>query len=389
MPLLHERHQRAGRWDVVGGLLAEQGNKLKAAGADFFLLACNTVHISADRIERAVDLPFLHIVGPTARKVQQGGVTTVRLLGSRYMMTGGYFVGRLRERYGLNVLVAEGEHQDNLHDALYGSLSRAYFCPPHARNLRLRSRIWSSAAHRPSSWDAPSWACSSMPGTAPLIDTTLATPRLRSTDKPADGYALVNLADDIEAFMDAVGLQSAVLLGPSSGGYVAQQVAGQVPRRVGLVLVGAPRSLQGWPAFADEVDRLTDPVDPTWVEESVTWFPRYHDVPDWYIKDRLRDGLRVLAHVWMAGLAGLTTAVPPSESGTITAPTLIIWGERDELLPPQDGYLLAAAIPGSRLIAYEDTGHLVLWEQPERVATDLADFVAGLSTSGQNSTPIS
>ena len=209
-------------------------------------------------------------------------------------------------------------------------------------------------------------------------------------DKPVDGYALVNFADDIEAFMDAVGLRSAVLLGSSSGGYVAQQVAIQVPHRVdGLVLVGAPRSLQGRPAFADEVDRLTDPIDPTWVEESLTWFPRYHDVPDCYIKDRIRDGLRVPAHVWMAGLAGLTTPVPPSESGTITAPTLIVWGGRDELLPLQDGYRLAAAIPGSRLIVYEHTGHLVLWEQPERVATDLADFVAGLSTSGQNSTPIS
>jgi rifampin ADP-ribosylating transferase len=202
-------------------------------------------------------------------------------------------------------------------------------------------------------------------------------------DKPANGYALVNFADDVEAFMDAVGLQSAVLLGSSSGGYVAQQVAVQVPGRVdGLVLVGAPRSLQGRPAFADEVDRLTEPVDPRWVEESLTWFPRYHDVPDWYITDRIRDGLRVPTHVWKAGLAGLTTAVPPSESGTITAPTVIIWGERDELLPLHDGYALAAAIPGSRLIVYEDMGHLVLWEQPARVATDLADLVARLSTWG-------
>jgi len=63
-------------------------------------------------------------------------------------------------------------------------------------------------------------------------------------DKPAKGYALVNFADDVEAFMDAVGIQSAVLLGSSSGGYVAQQVAVQVPGRVdGLVLVGAPPSL--------------------------------------------------------------------------------------------------------------------------------------------------
>ena len=150
-----------------------------------------------------------------------------------------------------------------------------------------------------------------------------------------------------------------------------------------------PGSLQGRPAFADEVDRFTDPVDPTWVEESLTWFPRYHEVPDWYIKDRIHDGARVPAHVWMAGLTGLTSAVPPSESGTITAPTLIIWGERDELLPPHDRDLLAAAIPGSRLIVYEDTGHLVLWEQPQRVASDLTGFVAELSTSVQNSTPIS
>ena len=124
-----ERNQREGRWDLVGDLLAEQGNKLKAAGADFFLLACNTVHISAGRIQAAVDLPFLHIVDPTARVVQQRGITIVGLLGSRYTMTGSYFVGRLRERYGMNVLVAEGEHQENVHDALYGELAKGMFLP--------------------------------------------------------------------------------------------------------------------------------------------------------------------------------------------------------------------------------------------------------------------
>ncbi len=198
-------------------------------------------------------------------------------------------------------------------------------------------------------------------------------------DKPAGGYAMANFAADVEAFMDAMGMRSAVLLGSSSGGYVMQQVAIGIPHRfTGLVLVGSPRSLRGRPPFADEVDRLIDPVDRAWVERSLEWFPRFHNVPDWYIQDRVDDGVRMPAHVWRQALAGLITARPPTETGTITAPTLIIWGARDELLPWEDERALAAAIPGSRLVVYEDTGHLVLWEQPERVARDLAGFVESL-----------
>ncbi|MFI6096319.1 aspartate/glutamate racemase family protein [Lentzea sp. NPDC051213] len=124
-----ERNQRLGRWDVVGQLLAEQATRLKAAGADFFLVACNTVHAAAEHFENAVDLPFLHVVDPTARRILDGGFHTVGLLGSRYTMIGGYFVDRLRERYGLEVLVAEGEHRDHVHNALYDELAKGIFRP--------------------------------------------------------------------------------------------------------------------------------------------------------------------------------------------------------------------------------------------------------------------
>jgi len=198
-------------------------------------------------------------------------------------------------------------------------------------------------------------------------------------DRPRTGYSLASLAEDIVAFMDALGVSSAVLLGSSSGGYVAQQVAAICPDRVsGLVLVGSPRSLQGRPPFADEVDQLSDPVDEVWVRDSLTWFPRFHPVPEWYLEDRVRDGARIPAHVWRETFNGLCDATPPTDAATITSPTLILWGNRDELLAREQEDDLVRAIPGSRMIVYEGTGHLVLWEQPDQVAADLKAFMATL-----------
>ena len=219
----------------------------------------------------------------------------------------------------------------------------------------------------------------------PLLPGTLRTLAMDQrghgdSDKPAEGYSLAASAGDVTAFLDALGVASAVLVGSSSGGYVAQQVAVSSPERVrGLVLVGAPRSLHGRPPFADEIDQLTDPLDRNWVTRSLTWFPRCHEVPEWYIEARVHDGLALPARVWRQSLAGLTEATPPTEAGTIDQPTLIIWGGRDELLPRAEADALVDAIPGSRLVVYPDTGHLVLWEEPGRIASDLTAFVAQLS----------
>jgi pimeloyl-ACP methyl ester carboxylesterase len=198
-------------------------------------------------------------------------------------------------------------------------------------------------------------------------------------DKPADGYDLQSLCADVEGFMDAVGLSSVVLVGSSSGGYVAQQVAVRIPSRVSaLVLIGSPRSLRGRPEFAEEVDLLTDPIDPDWARAFVAGFPLCHDVPGWYFADRVRDAALIPADVWRASIAGLTTSPAPTDTGAISTPTLILWGDHDGLLALHDQETLTTAIPASRFVVYEDVGHLVLWEQPERVARDIATFIEGL-----------
>lgn len=198
-------------------------------------------------------------------------------------------------------------------------------------------------------------------------------------DKPEGGYSLAEQAEDAAAILDALNVPRAAVVGSSSGGYVAQQLAVGHPERVAaLVLVGSPLSLQGRTTFADEVDRLTDPLDEDWVRASLSWFPLHHHVPEWYIEDRVRDGLRMPARAWKGILAGLREATPPTETGPIEAPTLILCGGQDNLLPHGDQETLAARIPGAVLKVYPDVGHVVLWECPEQVAEDTAAFLSSL-----------
>ena len=87
-----------------------------------------------------------------------------------------------------------------------------------------------------------------------LVDVLPSTMRVMAVDQrghgradvPETGYSLVDFADDVAAFVEAAGLAPPVLLGASSGGYVAQQVAVTHPERVaGLVLVGSPAPCTG------------------------------------------------------------------------------------------------------------------------------------------------
>ncbi|MHC6222048.1 alpha/beta fold hydrolase [Arthrobacter sp. MMS24-S77] len=215
-----------------------------------------------------------------------------------------------------------------------------------------------------------------------LTDFRVYAPDLRGqgdADKPEDGYSLVEQAGDAAAILDALKVDTAFVLGSSSGGYVAQQLAVRCPDRVAaLVLVGSPLSLRARPAFAKEVDRLEDPVDEDWVRNSLSWFPLLHAVPTWFIEDRVRDGIRMPAHAWKRILDGLCTATPPTEAGTILAPTLILWGAHDSVLPRKHQEALAARIPDSLLKIYPGVGHLVLWECPDLVAEDTTAFLGSL-----------
>ncbi len=194
-------------------------------------------------------------------------------------------------------------------------------------------------------------------------------------DRPASGYGVDQFAADIAAFMDAVGLRSAVIVASSSASLAVQRLAADDPSRtLGLAFIGAPRSLRDKPAvaaFLDLLRELSDPIDPQFVREFVE-STLSRPLPQVFLEALIAESLKVPARVWSATIEGLLEAVPATETATITVPTVILWGDRDAFLPRADQEALAAAIPGSRLVVYEGTGHVVHWEEPERVAADIS-----------------
>lgn len=196
-------------------------------------------------------------------------------------------------------------------------------------------------------------------------------------DKPADGYDLRTAAADVIGFLDAVGVDRALLAGTSSGGLVAQQVAADTPDRVrALLLVGSPRDLRGLPAptWVEDAAALSDPVPPAFVRGSIESMRGGRPIPPDFVDRMVEDGARVPAHVWRAVTRELLRAEPPSSTGRVVAPTVALWGDRDDLLPGSEQRRLVADVPGARLVVCPGAGHLLLWEEPERVASELVDL---------------
>ncbi|NNF55005.1 MAG: aspartate/glutamate racemase family protein [Acidimicrobiales bacterium] len=118
-----EALQQRGAWDEVGAMLAKDARLLVAAGAELMVLCTNTMHIVADRIEAAIEVPFLHLGDTTAAAVQKAKLRTVGLLGTRYTMEKDFYRGRL-ESHGLAVVVPNEPDRTMIHDVIYGELVR-------------------------------------------------------------------------------------------------------------------------------------------------------------------------------------------------------------------------------------------------------------------------
>ena len=202
------------------------------------------------------------------------------------------------------------------------------------------------------------------------------------SDKPQCCYTPEDFAADVDAFMDAVSIEEATVVGASTGALFAQRVALSYPHRVSrLVLVGAQtpanEANEAVMGLQEEVRVLEDPVPPEFVrafQESTT----YQSVPQEFLDTVVSESLKLPARVWRDYLEGAVLSIDHDyvlALGEIAVPTLILWGEQDPLFPREEQERLAAAIPGATLKVYPETGHAVHWDRPEWVVRDLEEFM--------------
>jgi len=120
--------QTADKWDEIGDRLIIAATGLAQAGADFLMICCNTQHLVAGEIERAVPLPLLHIADPLGEAIAAKGIRRAGLIGTRYTMEkGGVIADRLTEKFGIDIVVPEADDRAEVHRIIFDELSRGHF----------------------------------------------------------------------------------------------------------------------------------------------------------------------------------------------------------------------------------------------------------------------
>ena len=117
-----EKLQHDGDWEGTAKVLSEAAKNVQNAGADFLLICTNTMHKVAPQIEKAIDIPLLHIADATAEVIVKKGMKTVGLLGTAFTMEQEFYKGRLKENYGLTVLVPNAADRKIVHNVIYKEL---------------------------------------------------------------------------------------------------------------------------------------------------------------------------------------------------------------------------------------------------------------------------
>ena len=117
-----EKLQHEGNWQEMGEILTKEALCLQRGGADFVLICTNTMHKLFGIVEKSLKIPMLHIADATAEVLKKEGIKKVGLLGTAFTMEQDFYKGRLKEKFGFEVLIPKKAHRDLVHKVIYEEL---------------------------------------------------------------------------------------------------------------------------------------------------------------------------------------------------------------------------------------------------------------------------
>jgi 3-oxoadipate enol-lactonase len=208
------------------------------------------------------------------------------------------------------------------------------------------------------------------------------------SDVPPGPYPIPTMAADAAAVLDAAGVESADVYGVSMGGMIAQEFALQYPKRVrklilGCTACGGPKVVRAEP----DVNNVLMMRGSLTMEEGIqVAIPYIYDCNT--PRARIDEDLAIRrtsypkAEAYTAQLMGILAWEPYSRLGGINAPTLVIHGENDRLVPAGNGRLIAESIVGSKLVILPNASHIYMTDQPEASHKAVMDFLLDRKEAG-------
>ena len=201
------------------------------------------------------------------------------------------------------------------------------------------------------------------------------------SDVPPGPYSIQMMAADARAVMDAAGIDKGHVFGVSMGGMIAQEFALQYAERVkslvlGCTACGGPKAV---PAAPGVFYTLMARAQMTPEEAIRAMIPFIYDeaTPRERIEEDLEIRRRTLASVegYTAQVQSIIAWQSYNRLSQITAPTLVIHGESDKLVPPENGKLIAETIPGAKLVMLAKASHIFVTDQPEASIEAVLSFL--------------
>jgi pimeloyl-ACP methyl ester carboxylesterase len=207
------------------------------------------------------------------------------------------------------------------------------------------------------------------------------------SDKPVHGYAIANMARDVRGLLDELGLSQVHVLGYSMGGTIAQELVRQFPERVSSLILCATMAggLRATYARASvvRVMRELDGLSPEQVARriwKVTYSASYLANHQALAEEQMR---REIVQPTPLHAADLQFQAFAEFSGSralakVRCPTLILTGDLDELIPPQNSATMAKLLPTAKLVVVPGAGHRVFWEATEECVAIITDFLGSV-----------